>query len=235
VESGRLGRKSGRGWYDHAQGAQRPEPRTAAPCEPPEAVGIHADLGPAATLRELIEEAGIKVAQDRTPNASQGFIALPDGTRLTLTDGTTAATAPGDTSIRFDLALDYRKATRIALGASDAVAEDSLRTAIGLFQALGKQVSVIDDVPGLIVARTVAMLVDFAADAVGKGVACAQDVDIAMRLGVNYPRGPLEWGDEIGAHWVRCLLWNLEDVYPGGRYAPSMPLLRRAAPAERLL
>ena len=87
----------------------------------------------------------------------------------------------------------------------------------------------------MIVARTVAMLVDFAADAVARGVASPQDVETAMRLGVNYPRGPLEWGDELGARWVRDLLWNLNEVFPTGRYAPSLPLIRRAFSQERLL
>ncbi len=46
---------------------------------------------------------------------------------------------------------------------------ESLAEAVGLFQSLGKQVSVIGDVPGMIVARTVAMLADLAADAVDRG------------------------------------------------------------------
>ena len=54
----------------------------------------------------------------------------------------------------------------------------------------------IDDLPGLVVVmRTVAMLVNEAADALQAGIAGATAIDIAMRLGVNYPHGPLAWAD----------------------------------------
>ncbi|MER5969565.1 3-hydroxyacyl-CoA dehydrogenase [Streptomyces sp. NPDC002055] len=234
VESGLHGRKSGRGWYAYGEGESRPEPHTAEPRKAPATVGVHGDLGPAAVLAELIAEAGIEVTRDRTSFVSEGFIALPGGTRLTLTDGSAATTDLSGTHIRFDLALDYRTATRIALAPSDLVSPEALSDAIGLFQALGKQVSVIDDVPGMIVARTVAMLADFATEAVARAVAGAEDVDTAMRLGVNYPRGPLEWADELGAGWVRRVLWGLDDAYPTGRYVPSQPLLRRATAEGKL-
>lgn len=107
--------------------------------------------------------------------------------------------------------------------------DESLRTAVGLFQALGKRVSVIADVPGMIVARTVAMLVDFALDAEARGVASAEDIDTAMRLGVNYPRGPLDWGTELGAGRILRLLERLHEEYPTGRYAASRALRRLAA------
>ncbi|MBL1096181.1 3-hydroxyacyl-CoA dehydrogenase [Streptomyces coffeae] len=230
VDAGRHGRKSGHGWFDYAEGAQRPAPHTAEPCEAPEKVALHGDLGPAAALVGLIEEAGITVTREPTG----GHLALPDGTRLSLTDGSPATTDPA-ACIRFDLALDYRTASRIALAPSEAASPESVRTAIGLFQALGKEVSVVRDVPGMIVARTVAMLVDFALDAVAREVASPEDIDTAMRSGVNYPRGPLQWGDDLGALWVRDTLRNLHHSFPTGRYAPSQALIRRAAAQEKLL
>ncbi|MBI0376087.1 3-hydroxyacyl-CoA dehydrogenase [Streptomyces albiflaviniger] len=231
VASGRHGRKTGHGWYDHAEGAGRPAPHTAEPCEPPGKVALHGDLGPAQGLVGLIEEAGIPVTRE----PAGAHLALPDGTRLSLADGTTATDDPFAASVRFDLALDYRTATRVALAASAAAPEESLRSAVGLFQALGKEVSVVQDVPGMVVARTVAMLVDFAEDAVARGVASHEDIDTAMLTGVNYPRGPLAWGRALGARWVRDTLRNLHHACPTGRYAPSQALIRRAAADERLL
>ncbi|MEU6080234.1 3-hydroxyacyl-CoA dehydrogenase [Streptomyces sp. NPDC047108] len=243
VQAGLHGRKSGRGWFGYGEGEEKPAPHTAEPCKAPDAVVIHGDLGPAAVLPELIAEAGVDVTRadvpaDLTrvpgPGPSLGFIELPGGVRLALTDGSSATAGPGG-GIRFDLALDYRTAGRIALAASDTARPESLQAAVGLFQALGKQVSVIDDVPGMVVARTVAMLVDFAADAVARGVAGAQDVDTAMRLGVNYPRGPLQWGDDLGPGWVTMVLGNLQRAYSGSRYAPSQMIRRRAAAERELL
>ncbi|MFI6765801.1 3-hydroxyacyl-CoA dehydrogenase [Streptomyces sp. NPDC050355] len=229
VESGLHGRKSGRGWFDYAEGARRPEPRTAEPAPAPEAVALHGRLpGPAAVLRELIEEAGIKVTRDRTPGESEGFIRLPGGACLALTNGCPATSAAYDGYIRFDLALDYRSATRIALSTSKSCSEADLAEAVGLFQALGKRVSVIEDVPGMIVARTIAMIIDFAVDAASREVATAEDIDTAMRLGVNYPGGPMEWVERLGARWVWDLLDSVHRHNAGGRYVPSWALRRRA-------
>ncbi|MFI5756005.1 3-hydroxyacyl-CoA dehydrogenase [Streptomyces sp. NPDC051569] len=234
VESGRLGRKTGQGWFSYGeraagpQGAAGPQAHTAGLCEAPDAVGLHADLGPAAVLREMIEEAGIKVTRDRSPHLSDGFLTLPGGTRLGLTDGSTATGDPSGAYIHFDLALDYRACTRVALApGADADPED-VRAAIGLFQRLGKQVSVIADTPGMIVGRTVAMLIDFAVDAAAREVASAGDIDTAMKLGVNYPGGPGEWCDQLGARWAERFLATLDGQYPGGRYAASTALRRRA-------
>ncbi|MFE1170837.1 3-hydroxyacyl-CoA dehydrogenase [Streptomyces sp. NPDC058773] len=236
VESGLHGRKAGRGWFDYSEGARRPEPRTAEPCPAPGSVGLHAQLpGPAAVLGELIEEAGIKVTRDRTPGAPEGFIRLPGGACLALTNGSPATAAGHEKDIRFDLSLDYRAATRIALAASAAVSEADLAEAVGLFQALGKQVSVIEDAPGMIVARTISMIIDFAVDAAAREVATPEDIDTAMRLGVNYPGGPMEWAERLGARWVRDLLDALHHQYGGGRYGPSRALRRRADLEELVL
>ena len=80
------------------------------------------------------------------------------------------------------------------------------------------------------VARTVAMLVNEAVDLVHRGEASAQDVDTAMRLGTNYPRGPLEWGAEIGYAVVAEQLSALDRAFPGGRYRPSPALTEAVAP-----
>lgn len=219
VESGRLGRKTGHGWFPYGEGADGAAgPHTAAPAAAPPYVVLRGDLGPARELVGLLGEAGIEV---RRVEGSPGLLELPDGTPVRLEEGDLE---PG---IHFDLALDYRTAGRIALAPMPDVPDAALAAATGLFQALGKQVSVIRDVPGMIVARTVAMLVDLAADAVAREVASAQDVDTAMRLGVNYPLGPLEWGARLSTGWVIDLLYNLHDSYPTGRYAPSPGLVRR--------
>ncbi len=76
--------------------------------------------------------------------------------------------------------------------------------------------------------RTVAMLANEAADAVQQGVCTVEDCDLAMRLGVNYPRGPLAWADEIGTDAIVTVLDNMAALYGEDRYRVS-PLLRRKA------
>ncbi|MGW8950444.1 3-hydroxyacyl-CoA dehydrogenase [Streptomyces sp. NPDC055709] len=223
VQSGRLGRKSGQGWFPYAEGTERPEPHTAAPAKAPEAITVRGDLGPAEPLVALFEEAGVKVRR----RGGGGYIRLPGGGRLCLADGETSFEFYEQEIIYFDLALDYAAATRIAVSTAAATSPESLQEAIGLFQVTGKRVSVIEDVPGMIVARTVAMLADVAADAVDRGVASAEDVDIAMKLGVNYPAGPLEWASKVGFRRICDLLGELHERYPTGRYAPSLGTVRR--------
>ncbi|MFJ5022918.1 3-hydroxyacyl-CoA dehydrogenase [Streptomyces goshikiensis] len=221
VQSGRLGRKSGHGWFPYGPDAQLPAPHTAGPEAAPDKVTVVGDLGPAADLADLLEEAGIAVTATEHGGP---YIQLPGEGQLVLADGKTSVEFAD--VVYFDLALDYRGATRIALSASEDTSERTLAEAIGLFQKLGKQVSVIGDVPGMIVARTVAMLIDLTADAVARGVATAQDIDTAMRLGVNYPLGPSEWHERLGQDWAYDLLHHLNERCPGGRYAPSLALFR---------
>ncbi|MEU1414541.1 3-hydroxyacyl-CoA dehydrogenase [Streptomyces sp. NPDC005731] len=229
VESGRLGRKSGQGWYDYADDAERSEPHTAERAQPPAYVVAEGDLGPASELLALIREAGIGVREDDEDHGTR--LVLPGGGQLALADGQTSVEFRD--VVYFDLALDYRQATRIALSASQDTSHGTLAEAIGLFQALGKDVSVIGDAPGMIVARTVARIVDLAHDAVAKGVATEEDIDTAMRLGVNYPLGPFEWSRGLGRSWAYDLLDDLHMRDPSGRYAPSLALYRHAYASEK--
>lgn len=229
VESGRLGRKSGQGWYDHGDDADLPEPHTAEPAQQPAYVVVEGDLGPASELPALIREAGIAVREEDEDHGTR--LVLPSGGQLALADGQTSVEFRD--VVYFDLALDYRRATRIALSASQDTSPGTLAEAIGLFQALGKDVSVIGDVPGMIVARTVARIIDLAHDAVAKGVATEEDVDTAMRLGVNYPLGPFEWSRRLGRNWAYALLDDLHLRDPSGRYAPSLALYRHAYASDK--
>ncbi|WP_369272213.1 3-hydroxyacyl-CoA dehydrogenase [Streptomyces sp. R11] len=229
VESGRLGRKSGHGWYDYAEDAEASEPHTAEKTRQPAYVVVEGDLGPASELLALIREAGIPVREEDEDHGTR--LVLPGGGQLALADGQTSVEFRD--VVYFDLAVDYRRATRIALSASQDTSPQTLAEATGLFQALGKDVSVIGDVPGMIVARTVARIVDLAHDAVAKGVATEEDIDTAMRLGVNYPLGPFEWSRRLGRNWAYALLDDLHLRDPSGRYAPSLALYRHAYASDK--
>lgn len=229
VTAGYLGRKSGRGYYDHSDEAGTRQPATAEPAEPPASVTIRGDLGPAGDLGPLIEAAGIEVSIKDGPGLIECGAA-----RLALTDGryaTARSAADGiENLVVFDLAADYGQASRIALAPADQAGPQALGDAAALFQALGKAVSAMDDYPGMIVMRTVCMLVNEAADAVNQRICSAGDVDIAMQRGLNYPLGPLAWGDAIGAANVLAVTDHLAATYGEDRYRAS-PLLRRRTAA----
>ena len=82
--------------------------------------------------------------------------------------------------------------------------------------------------------RIVCQLVNEACFTLGRKIADAADIDTAMRFGFNWPRGPLEWGDAIGADGVLSVLDRLRSETGEERYRAA-PLLRRRAAAGRLL
>jgi 3-hydroxybutyryl-CoA dehydrogenase len=233
VAAGHLGRKSGQGFFSYAEGAQRPQARTLPVRPAPRSVALRGSLGPAEPLAARIADAGITVERLGTrDDRTEGTFAVGDAV-VALSDGRTAtarAAASGTRNlVLFDLALDYARCTRLALARADSCAGDAFDAAASVFQAAGIAVSPIDDVAGLVVMRTVAALANEAADAVTNGIASARDVDIAMQKGVNYPRGPLAWADDIGLARVRQTLVNLAAHYGEDRYRLSPLIARRHA------
>ncbi len=224
VEAGRLGRKSGGGFFDYGQDAANPPPSAAPPGPRPATVVIEGGLGPAHGLAALAEQSDLAVERKEG-----GGVLLVDGVALKLTDGRSAKDRARAEDladlVHFDLALDFGATGRMAIAGGRPGA---VRAATGFFQALGKEVSVIRDTPGMIVMATVAMLANEAADAVAAGVATAADVDTAMVRGVNYPLGPLHWADRVGAERLVRALDTLAAGAHGGRYQTS-PLLRQMA------
>jgi len=224
VAAGYLGRKSGRGFYDYTENAVPPEPTFAAKYARPAHVELHGGL-PAA--RALAARLGLASS---APHAD-GRIATVGSAALYLSDGRSATRRAAESGIAdtvlLDLALDYGQAQAIAIASADQCSEEAVGAAIGLLQAAGFQVARLDDVPGLAVMRTVAMLANEAADAVNQGVCDAVGLDAAMRLGLNYPRGPLAWADEIGIGWVVAVLHHLGEHYGEDRYRVSPLLLRK--------
>lgn len=80
----------------------------------------------------------------------------------------------------------------------------------------------------LIFRRILSMLINQAAEAVYYRIATARDVDLAMTLGVNYPKGLLQWADEVGIQETVNWLGALHEFYGEERYRPS-PLLKTMA------
>lgn len=87
----------------------------------------------------------------------------------------------------------------------------------------------VKDHPALFVMRSIAMLVNEACEAVLHGIATEQDIDAAMKYGVNYPQGPFQWAAQIGVTQILTTLENLYRLYGEERYRPSLYLRKKVA------
>jgi len=82
----------------------------------------------------------------------------------------------------------------------------------GLMSYLGYEYKVVKDEPGFVAARVVSMIINEAYFALEQQVSSKNEIDIAMKLGTNYPFGPFEWGEKIGLTNINKLLSKLNET-----------------------
>ncbi|WP_417616213.1 3-hydroxyacyl-CoA dehydrogenase [Oceanisphaera sp.] len=220
VDAGRFGRKSGQGFYTYEAGkavlTTLPTPVGQAPSQ----VVVFGDWSGLEGADALLGRyQGEAERRDGSPAL------LIDGVWVELTDGRSCALRrPGQAAMALDWADDYESVSHIALGVSASCTEQQVAAVVGFFQSLDKQVILLSDHPGMLVLRTIAMLVNEAAEACLHQVASPEDIDLAMRFGVNYPKGPVAWGADIGYQRLLTLLDHLQAVYGEEKYRPSLQL-----------
>lgn len=111
-------------------------------------------------------------------------------------------------------------------------APEVLERGEGLLRDLGLKVVRVTDGPGLVRLRTLCCVINEAVAALADGVASAADLDTALKLGANYPIGPLEWADNLTPEVVLAVMRALQYEYGEDRYRPA-PLLARKVLARQ--
>lgn len=230
VDAGLLGRKSGRGFYSYSENAAKPEAGSVSVSgDPVPGCTALGDCGVLSSLVSRLAAAGVMVTAESSSDA--GVLRIGSAT-VALSDGHMACQRSREDGLSnlvlIDLALDYSKSSRLAVSRAASTSDEALQQVADCLGKADIRISEVSDVPGLVVMRTVAMLANEGADTVLHGVASAADVDTAMRSGVNYPRGPLAWADQLGLSATLTVLENLQQAYGEERYRPSL-LLRRLA------
>ncbi len=240
VAAGKLGRKTGQGWYAYepGDGAHR-----AADPEPPpiggggqRAVAIAGELPLARELRARATEAGWAAH----PGGQPWLTILCDpansdaaGPRLRLlAAGSLHATDPP--AVGFHALAPFTGSRLVELTRTTVSDPVAVERAEEFFRSLGRLTEWVDDAPGLVSGRIVCQLINEAAFLIGEGHATPADVDAGMTLGVNHPRGPVAWAGALGLVHVVAVLRALHRELGEPRYRVAPLLARRLATGAEL-
>lgn len=240
VDGGLLGRKSGEGFYrydaqQHTIASPAPPEPATTWTPPPDGIVLH---GQGHFIERLAAQLAATAAHvEHRPGSGWTGIETPQG-QLRVTDGRTAAQLAHECRTPClavcDLALLSTPGQDAALAWAAANATPAWRAEVPALLRFGGWVPVqTGDVAGLIVARTIAMLINEACDAVLQGVCTEDGADTAMQLGANYPDGPFHWLRHWGAGTAVAVLDHLDAHYRGERYRVSPALRQRAYHSQK--
>ncbi len=246
VAAGATGRKAGLGYYDYARDPYRspdPEPRTAGGGN-----GLLVIAGEAPIALELAQAAREAGWQVQAPGESDDVpfltidcaageeleVPLQGGPSMILcAAGSLTTLDPGGNAIGFHVLPPLGESGLVELTRGPDSADSAASAAERLFTTLGKHTAWVGDSPGLVLGRLVCAVVNECAFALGEGVGSAEDIDAGMVYGLNYPRGPLAWADEIGLDHVYAVVEGLHEELGEERYRAA-PELRRRVLSGRL-
>lgn len=127
----------------------------------------------------------------------------------------------------------FTSATGIELSRSAFTDSAHFDKAKNLFQKAGKECYEVKDRAGMVMMRIVAMIINEAYLVLQEGTSNREDIDIAMKLGTNYPFGPIEWSEKLGIELVYHILKSMFEEYGDDRYRIS-PLLKEKYLGQRI-
>ncbi len=226
MESGRLGRKTRIGWFTYDEQGTTLGPAAAgaeADMKPDDAPAPRVVLaGEDSRLARLFQDAGCEIAA--ADDGTSPIVAAPLGEDCT--------------SLAVRLGLDARRlvavdltgniARRVTLMAAPGAAATAVAAVAARLLKTGAAVTGIKDSPGFIAQRMRGMIANLGCEMAQIGIASPADIDTAMKLGLNYPQGPLEMTELMGTRATFDIMSRLHEITGDDRYRPSLWLRRRA-------
>ncbi len=221
LDAGLFGRKTGQGWYKYEKGVavDVPSPDFTPDAEPARRVAL---AEPDAALQSFCEGLGLAVVQD---DGAMPIMAAPIGDDATHT--ALATHCDYKRLVCVDLSCDTSvRVTLMTAPGADLSARDAVAAAL---VDAGRKVTVIKDSPGFVAQRMIAMIANLGCYVSEVGLATPDDTNTALKLGLNYPMGPLEFATDLGLSTCLRILERLHAITGEDRYRPTMWLKRRAA------
>jgi 3-hydroxybutyryl-CoA dehydrogenase len=235
VGAGRLGRKSGAGFDTYDGDDREPDPEPPAPGGGSGRLIALGGRGAVADyLRDAARRAGFEVCGWHGRDATSAWLTVDADpcrrlgpvpgseidARVTLCAATCLDEGVG-TDCGFHLLGPVTGSRLVEMTSLQESSAASVERSREFFAALGFHIEEVGDSPGMVLGRIVAQLVNEAAFSLEEGVADAADIDIGARLGLNYPRGPIEWSEAAGLDHIRAILAALHRRRGEERYRLS--------------
>ncbi|WP_326574342.1 3-hydroxyacyl-CoA dehydrogenase [Streptomyces sp. NBC_00481] len=222
IAAGRFGRKTGQGFYEYGESAERARP-LAAEVKAEAVTGATRVVlhGSDDQLEAVLTRSGLEFGREVSDTARIEFVSLGS---VMVTRGRSAREESARRSepvLLLDRCLEPSTATALALASADAALTDVV---VALLDRAGIHAFPMADIPGLVVARVLSMIANEAWETAHHGVATPDDIDLAMLLGTNYPIGPFAWSARWSTRRVLELLDALWSSYHDPRYRASHAL-----------
>jgi 3-hydroxybutyryl-CoA dehydrogenase len=224
VDAGAWGRKSRQGFYRYDDKNQYQIFQPQLITKP----SFYADVqvkGTWAQCPNLLERLGLS----RALTSNENIIQIDD-IDLRLSQGESANLQYlSRKTILMDWHHDFAQAQAVVLSHNHLCQAEDLAKIEAFFAQQQIKVLWISDHPALLTLRTIVLLVNEACEASLHGIATMEDIDNAMRYGVNYPKGPYQWMMQLGAEYVLATLNNLYAIYGEEKYRASLYLKQYVA------
>ncbi|EHU1490052.1 3-hydroxyacyl-CoA dehydrogenase [Acinetobacter seifertii] len=228
LDAKQLGRKVNQGFYNYETGSktgEQPAKFVERLAQYPK-VWIAADfLDDKKQLEDYLTQQNITLDTNSEPQTDSLCLVACYGE-----DTTQAATRLGvnpEQAVAIDML--YGIAKHRTLMPSLITKPEYRQAAHSIFNLDGNMVSMINESIGFVAQRVLAMVINLGCDIAQQNIATVDDINAAVRLGLGYPFGPIEWGDQVGSEKILLILNRITALTHDPRYRPSPWLQRRVA------